>query len=107
MDGGATDTAMGRFPKDVSSDLRRWIERNGTRVQREWLRRHDQAQPQGLLEKIEPGHHFDRIHRLGIESYWYKDDDNRERSRKNERRANARDDCEAKTHKAREKKETG
>ena len=51
------------FPNHISAELRLWIMRQGTQVQKEWLRLHDATRPRGLREKLRP-----EIHRARLEA---------------------------------------
>ena len=58
------------FPNHINTDLREWIVRQGTQVQKEWLRLHDAARPSGLREKLKPEIHRARLEAEDLASYW-------------------------------------
>ena len=58
------------FPEDILPEMREWIKKRGTRVQQEWLRLHDRAKPKGLLERLKPEVHAERLKKEGLEQFW-------------------------------------
>lgn len=63
------------FPWSVSPELRTWISRRGTAVQKQWLDLHDRSMPRGLRERLNPQAHRARLRAQGLEAWYVPDDD--------------------------------